>query len=89
MIKKWPFLVAYKVMVLLTIDGVLKVYEMQYCLSPGHQTHTFLPSSYDNNKRPCSKYKNSEQRTTHLLCFLNKVLSTGEWHLEFLAMMTI
>ena len=24
MIKKWPFLVAYKVMVLLTIDGVLK-----------------------------------------------------------------
>ena len=24
-----------------------------------------------------------------ILCFLNKVLSTGEWHLEFLAMMTI
>ena len=87
-LKKGPFLVVYKVMVLLTIDGVLKSRKCRIvCHLDTELTTFFLHQQQKTDRAVRTKRAKKEPPTPP--CFLNKVLSTREWHLDFLAMVTI
>lgn len=67
MIKKWPFLVVYKVMVLLTIDGVLKSRKCSIVCHLDTKLTTFFLQQQQKTDRAVST--KSEERTTHPTLF--------------------